>query len=563
MIVLRKISPVIILVTSLLVFSNCQTGVSEIEAVNESIPTKQYAVSSYGMVSTAHPLATAAGLNILAKGGNAVDAAVASAFTLTVVEPAMSGLGGRLQAIVRSADGELFGVDATTQAPMTYDTETAPQAKYGYAVIGVPGLVAGLVKLNKDHGSLPLATVMASAIEYAENGFKQLPGQVYLHNLVRDNILEFEGTKQSFILPNDTLLYGPEDLLVQKDLANTLRAIAENGTDSFYKGDIAQKMVADIQAHGGAVTMESLESYEARDAKVLSGSYRGHDVYGLWMPSFGAITLEILQILENLPMKEFTEAEWASAMYQAIKIAYEDRFKQINMADGKYLLDVGEHLIEKEYAKEQAQRIQVGQPAEVGAIDNLMEKYLAYSDKLGHTTHLSVADKNGMVISLTQSLGPLMGSRVITPGLGFLYAATLGGYLGPMQPGQRAASHISPMILTTNGEPYMGIGAAGGAKINSAIVQAISRVVDRDMQLLDALYAPRVHPTKDGLIVEMPDSSAWHPDDLKFLRDNGFILEVQNKPFSFGRVHAVMKKDAEWVGATDPDGEGAAAGPER
>ena len=261
-------------------------------------------------------------------------------------------------------------------------------------------------------------------------------------------------------------------------------------------------------------------------------------------------------------MDEYSEAEWASAMYQAIKFAYEDRFKQINMDDGKYLLDVGEHLIEKEYAKEQAQRIQVGQPVEVGANNNLMEQYLAYSDKLGHTTHLSVADNDGMVIALTQSLGPLMGSRVITPGLGFLYAATLGGYLGPMQPGQRAASHISPMILTTNGEPYIGIGAAGGAKINSAIVQAISRVVDRDMQLLDALYAPRVHPTKEGLIVEMPDSLAWHQDDFKFLRDNGFILEVQNQPFSFGRVHVVMKKGDKWVGAADPDGEGAAAGPD-
>ena len=190
------------------------------------------------------------------------------------------------------------------------------------------------------------------------------------------------------------------------------------------------------------------------------------------------------------------------------------------------------------------------------------DKYLAYSNTLGHTTHLSVADKNGMVISLTQSLGPIMGSRVATPGLGFLYAATLGGYLGPMQPGQRAASHISPMILATDGEPFMGIGAAGGAKINSAIVQAISRVVDRDMELLDALAAPRVHPIEKGMSLEVPDSLSWNPEDYQFLQENGFVIEEENRPFRFGRVHVVMKSGSTWLGAADPDGEGASAGPE-
>ncbi len=166
-----------------------------------------------------------------------------------------------------------------------------------------------------------------------------------------------------------------------------------------------------------------------------------------------------------------------------------------------------------------------------------------------------------MVISLTQSLGPIFGSRVVTPGLGFLYAATLGGYLGPFQPGQRAASHISPMILTNNNEAFMGIGAAGGAKINSAIVQAISRIIDRNLSLPEALAAPRVHPTKDGILIEVPDSTSWSTKDFQFLRDNGFVLEQQKEPFRFGRVHVVMKKGGNWLGAADPDGEGAAAGP--
>ena len=551
---LRMKIPAITLATSLLILMNCQTAINETDEAAEGISSEQYANSANGMVSTSHPLATAAGLEVLKKGGNAADAAVAAAFALAVVEPEMSGIGGRLQAIIWSTDGKVHGIDATTQAPMTYDQQTAPQAKYGYAVIGIPGMVAGLEKLNKEHGSLALEELLAPAIKYAEEGINPMPGQASRQASVQNMLLEFEGSRQYFIKANDTLTYTPKDLLVQKDLSQTLRAIAVNGADVFYRGEIAKKMVADIQNHGGAVTLESLENYEAKDATVLTGSYRGHDVYGLWMPSFGAITIEILQILENLPMSEYTEAEWASAMYQAIKIAYEDRYSQTS-------LEFGEHIIDKDYAREQAERINVGKPVEVGATTPEQEEYLAYSNTQGHTTHLSVADKNGMVISLTQTLGPIMGSRVATPGLGFLYAATLGGYLGPMQPGQRAASHISPMILTTNGDPYMGIGAAGGAKINSAIVQAISRVVDRDMELLDALSAPRVHPLKEGMSLEVPDSLSWTQEDYQFLRDNGFIIEEEIRPFRFGRVHVVMKSGANWLGAADPDGEGAAAGP--
>ena len=553
---LRRIFAAIILATTLLVITTCQTDVNEVDQVANSISMEQYASSANGMISTSHPLATAAGLEILEKGGNAADAAVAAAFALGVVEPEMSGIGGRLQAIIWSTDGKVHGIDATTQAPMTYDQQTAPQAKYGYAVIGIPGMLAGLEKLNKEHGSLAMEELLAPAIKYAEEGFYLMPGQASRQASVQNMLVEFEGSRHYYIKANDTLTYGSTDLLVQRDLAQTLRAIAASGADAFYRGEIGEKMVADIQAHGGAVTLESLNNYEAKDATVLVGSYRGHDVYGLWMPSFGAITIEILQILENLPMAEYTEAEWASAMYQALNIAYEDRYTQTS-------LEVGEHLIDKNYARELAARIHVGNPVEVGYTVFEQEEYLAYSNELGHTTHLSVADKNGMIISLTQSLGPLMGSRVVTPGLGFLYAATLGGYLGPMEPGQRAASHISPMILAAKGEPFIGIGAAGGAKINSAIVQAISRIVDRDMELLEALAAPRVHPLRESMSLEVPDSLSWNPEDYQFLRDNGFVIEEENRPFRFGRVHVVMKSEAKWLGAADPDGEGAAAGPKR
>lgn len=555
----------ILTVLFLLALAGCQpvSNYGELsDSVMKGIPTSQYAVSTEGMVVTSNPLATASGVRMLEAGGNAADAAVAAAFTLTVVEPGMSGLGGRMQAIVRSANGDLSGIDASTQAPMTYDPETAPQADYGYPTIGIPGIVAGLTTLLKMHGSMTLDKVMEPAIAYAEHGFELLPRQAALHRRAREQLLEFEGSKMYFIKENDTVTYAAEDLLVQKDLSITLRAIAVKGPDVFYKGKIAERIARDMADHNAAVTLESLANYKAMKSTVLKGDYRGYDVYGLWIPSFGAITIEILQILEYLPLTSFSEAEWASAVYQATKLAYDDRFKQTSM-------DVGRQLTDKEYARELSEKIYFTN-AETGETsrtheDGDREDYLSWLADPGHTTHLSVADKNGMIVSLTQSLGPVMGSKVATPGLGFLYAATLGGYLGPFKPGQRAASHISPMILTEDNAPFMGIGAAGGSRIISAIIQVVSRVVDRGMDLEEALAAPRVHPLSEGgLIIETHDSLAWNPEDLEFLQANGFIIEKQPEIFRFGRVHAVIfdKSTKKWIGAADPDGEGTAMGPD-
>jgi len=382
----------LILFITTTLFSGCST---EPAAPVEEISLAQHASSKYGMVASSHPLATHAGKTILMQGGNAADAAVATAFALAVVEPAMSGLGGRLQAIIRTADGEVHGIDATTQAPLTYDQETAPQAKYGYAVIGVPGMLAGLAKLNSKYGKLPLAELIEPAITLAEEGFYQLPDQARLQATVRQQLLEFEGSTQYFIVANDTVTYGPDNLLVQKDLARTLRLIAEQGPEVFYSGEIAEKMVTNIQAHGGAVTMESLAQYEARDAEIVTGSYRGKNVYGLWMPSFGAITIEILHILENFSMSEYNHAEWADIVYQAITLAYADRYRQDS-------LEVGYEITSKTYAKAQAVKIKTGMVTEANL--GIVNEYLAWQANPGHTTHLSVADNDGMVVALTQSL---------------------------------------------------------------------------------------------------------------------------------------------------------------
>ena len=519
-------------------------------------PSSQQAQSSEGMVSAAHPLAMQAGKRILEKGGNAVDAAVAAAFTLAVVEPSMSGLGGRLQAIVRMPNGEIKGVDATTQIPSDFDYETAPKGRDGYPVIGIPGVVAGLCKLNAQYGSLPLKTVMAPAIHYAHKGFALLPGEARRHSLAKERLEAFEGSRQYF-LKADGSTYQAGDWWVQKDLANTLKQIATEGKGAFYTGKIAEAIVADNQKNGGVLSLRALAEYEARDALIVNGNYRDHGLHGLWMPSFGAITIQILQILENLPMDSYDEAEWASAVGQAIAIAYEHRAQQ-KLSDS-----MAQVLVDPTYTQKLSQRIDVeGTLKKVGFQPNEAE---AWHASLGHTTHLTTADGSGMMVALTQSLGPNMGSKVAAPGLGFLFATTIGQYLRMTEPGQRASSHISPFLITQEGKPFLALGAAGGSRIVTAIAAVCSRVIDQGLSLEKALEAPRVYPDVDTLMVEVHPGLSWTDETLDKLESFGHYLERIDQPGRFGRVHAIQfdVKLNQWIGAADPDWEGAAGGPEK
>jgi gamma-glutamyltranspeptidase / glutathione hydrolase len=310
---------------------------------NEQVNRNQQSI-----VAAAHPLASRAGAKIPEQGGNAVDAAVASAFVLSVVEPSISGLGGRLQAIVRLPSGEVKGVDATTQAPLTYNADTAPQGRYGYPTIGIPaGVVAGLTKLLNDYGSMPLEVVMQSAIRYAEEGFELLPGEARRQSLAAE-AQEFAGSRQYFII-GDSLTRNAGSRWIQQDLAKTLKAIAAGGANVFYQGEIARRIIDDIQANGGILTLEYLSGYKAKDAEILSSDYRGHTFHALSLTSYGAITLEIMNILENLSMQEANEATWATNMYRAIERAYEDRSKQYN--------DSINILISKTYAAQLADEI--------------------------------------------------------------------------------------------------------------------------------------------------------------------------------------------------------------
>jgi len=517
--------------------------------------------SQDGAVATAHPLATEAGVRMLEMGGNAADAAVAAAFAIAVVEPTMNSIGGRNQILIRLPDGTVRGIDATTQAPATYDPDTAPQASYGYAVIGVPGAAAGLLRLHRELGSLPLATVMAPAIDYAENGYRLLPGEARREASGAEQSAEFPGTAAIYLKPDGTPR-APGEMLVQKDYAKTLRAIAAGGQDVFYRGEIAQKIAADMAAHGGAVTLESLADYRAEDGHIVRGWYRGYEIVGMDVPSAGVVAIQALHIMETFDPASMTEAQWAAVKGQALGLAARE-------LRGMGTDTAAARATSKAWAERQAGRVRAprrrpmdaASAAPVPAADFLP----ARPDDQGHTTHLTTADGSGMFVALTQTLGPSMGSSVVTPGLGFLYAATLGGYLGRVEPGERARSSISPLIVLKDGQPVLVLGAAGGGRIPPGIVQVISRVIDDGMTLAEALAAPRVYMGGSTLEVETSPGIGWTPDEVAEMRALG--LEVRENPDvgSFSRVHAIQFDAAThtWIGGADPDWEGSAQAPDR
>jgi gamma-glutamyltranspeptidase/glutathione hydrolase len=518
------------------------------------------------MVAAAHPLATEAGVRMLELGGTAADAAVAAAFAAAVVEPSMNSIGGRTQILLRDERGELRGIDATTAVPRGYDAASAPRAGSGYPTVGVPGAVAGLLRLHREEGRLDLATVMAPAIEIARRGYELLPGAAVRHSFGVEGL---SAGAAALLLEEDGSAYDEGDVFVQADLARTLEAIARGGHDAFYGGRIARRIAADMKRNRGYVDRASLADYRAEDARVVRGSYRGYELVGTDVPAAGAVSIEALHILEHFPMAELEPVAWAAVVGQALALAFED----------SALLGSEEAAVRvtsKQHAAERARLVNV--PSVRAAARDAVggAELVAGHDWTGatwgagstHTTHLSTADSGGRFVSLTQTIGPLMGSKVATPGLGFLYAATMGGYLGDMVPGQRARSFISPLAVLEGGEVRLVLGAAGGSRIVSAVVQTVLRVIDQGRPLAEALAAPRVHPAgapgrppAGGMALETTPGSGWAAATADALEGEGFEIQRVERAGAFGRVHGLELRDGEWVGAADPDWEGSALAP--
>lgn len=510
------------------------------------------------MVVSGSRAATLVGTEMLTEGGNAVDAAVAGAFALAVAEPSQSGLGGRTQGLVLTGEGEVYGIDATTEVPGGYDFDAAPEVDHGYATVAVPGTVAGLLHLHERFGALPRGRVMAPAIRLAREGVILSEGETRrLATLAREPDTGNDAARRYFAR-EDGSAYAAGDRLVQRDLARTLETVARHGARAFYRGAIADRIAADVQRSGGWVDREDLAAYRPRDARVVRGGYGGLEVVGTYLPASGFVVIEALQILERFELGAADLPTWTAAVGQALLLAYDDR----DVAEGEprpgepvRTADEWADLLTSEaWADARAGEIRLPGADPDRPAAGRGTAAVRRAPEPAHTTHLSVLDGEGTAVALTQSLGPTMGSRVATPGLGFLYAATLGGYLGEVEPGERAWSSQAPLLLLRGGRPAYVMGGAGARRILSALVQTISRMEDQGLSVVDAVAAPRFHPTDGTFILEEEREPGWPVGVDEALTGLGFTVERRASSTYFARLNVIRlgRAEEEVVGVADP-----------
>src|SRR5262245_27855420 len=470
-------SNVLLRSAALLLFAACASSSTQQAPVEQQLTSAQVLRSARGMVVSGSAIASAVGARVLQDGGNAIDAAVATAFALSVVEPSMSGLGGRTQLLIRTRSGEFAGIDGGTAVPAAYPPGTVPSSDdaYGYKTIGVPGTVAALSAALHRYGTEPLARVLAPALALARDGFELPAAEATRFANEAERLRETEGGRRYFLKP-DGSPYSAGERFIQSDLARTLETIARGGPRAFYTGAIAKQMADDVRANGGYLAVSDIENYAADESLVVRGSYRGFDLFGTYLPASGVTTIETMQILENFDLGAIAgSAEWAALVAQSLLLAFEDREASLGSPEQKAAA-----LVSKERARERSQRVR-----RPGSNDAPYETSGPWAYEPEHTTHLSVADAQGGVVALTQSVGPNLGSKVAAPGLGFLYAATM-GYLGDVKPGDRPFSSQSPLIVQQNGELRFVLGAAGARRIIPAIVTTLSRAIDQKLDFAQA-----------------------------------------------------------------------------
>ncbi len=551
----------------------------EAEERNSIVETTKSDASTGGMVAAAQPLATQAGVQILEAGGNAADAAVAAAFVIAVVEPTMNGIGGRNQIFIRQSDGSFMGYNGMTEVPASFIPDEDPPNS-GHRVVAIPGVVAALMRLHKEHGSMPLEVLMKPAIKHAAEGFELLDGEAKRHSLGLDAIKNDPGFRKQ-MLKNDTSTYQAGEILKQPDLAKTLQRIAETNGEDFYKGETARIIAEDMAANDGFITTEDLANYQALDARYVSIPYRDYEIHSIPAPAGGGLVVKALNIMENFDLSSMSDAQWAAVVNQALAFSMESM-------EYDYAEEDLDQVQSKDWAKEKAAQIIIPEAndnkeaAELTRDQQLLATNTDWSgntwgEQSHHTTHFVTADCSGMVVSITQTIGPLFGSKVITPGLGFVYASTMGAYLSgsDQAPGSRPRTTIAPTIVTKDGETVMVLGAAGGLRILSGIVQTISRYVDQGMTLEEAVSAPRIHPETDyndgnrvvfptKFSAEFTPTNGWSAEDSIYWQNQGFEIGAITRYGAFSRVHAIAR-DPEtnmWTGMADLDWEGTASGAE-
>ncbi len=528
------------------------------------------------MVVAQEPNATDVGLAVLKNGGNAVDAAVAVGFALAVTHPFAGNIGGGGFMLVRFADGRTTFIDFREKAPlagsrnMYLDANGKPtrDSIEGWRAAGVPGSVRGFELANKKFGSKKWADLVKPSVDLAANGFAVTYA---LAESLKSNKILARFPESNRIFLRDGKHYEVDELLKQPELARTLGRIGKSGAADFYEGETAKRLAAEMKANGGLITLEDLKQYQAVERKALSGTYRGYEVITAPPPSSGG--LGILQMMAMLDGTGYEKGGSGSAssihfLAESMRRYYADRSEYLGDPDFFKVPSVG--LLSPAHIKVRRESIdpkRATPSSQVKAGGREMRES-------GETTHYSILDEQGNAVAVTYTLNGGYGNGVTVPGLGFLlnnemddFAAKPGepnmfgliqGESNAIQPGKRPLSSMTPTILAKDGKAVLVVGAPGGSRIITAVMQVILNIVDFKMNAQDAVDAPRVHHQwmPDKLYLEQGIS----PDTVAILKSMGHDVDY-SRGLVLARVEALLRSANGWLeGGTDGRGSGKAAG---
>jgi gamma-glutamyltranspeptidase/glutathione hydrolase len=548
------------LLAALLAIAPCVQAQEQPEALLNYESVHHPVISTTGLVVSQNDIASRVGADILARGGNAVDAAVATGFALAVTLPRAGNLGGDgFMLVYVAAEGRTYALDYRSVAPLAakpalYDQEPR-DARYGYRASGVPGSVAGLAHAHARWGRLPWAELIEPARKLAAEGVTLSPDSAYALSWSRDVLGHWEAGRRIF-LQTGGAPWRPGDTLVQSDLAWTLGEIQRDGADAFYRGAVADRIVASMQAHGGLITHEDLARYRTAERTPIETEYRGHRVVTMPPSSAGGVMLlELLNLVERFDLKAMGADTAASlhVMSEAMKLAQLDRTRYIGDPDFSTLPTA--QLTSQAYADRRSSLISTdsllpapslvpGDPWEVEGID---------------TTHFSVVDSEGNAVSNTYTLGSSFGSGAVVDGAGFLLNDQMKNFnrrlradgrpvtANGMEPGKRMISTIAPTIVFKDGRPWLVTGTPGGSTIPNSLFQLIVNVVDHGMNLAEATTTPRIH--QDGATGALQVESGLNRDTIRLLEGLGHKVVVGQ---TIGSSQSILIDDGMLMGAADP-----------
>lgn len=531
-------------------------------------------IGKEGMVSSQRMLASQIGADILSQGGNAVDAAVATGIALAVTLPRAGNLGGGGFMLVHLADKQkTVAIDYREMAPAAAHRDMFlnksgdvdnKKARFSHLSSGVPGTVAGLAHALEKYGTMSWKQVVQPAIELAESGI--LVSYDLSQNLKKRKVwLTANKATADAYYKNNGVPYEAGEVLVQPDLARTLKRLAKHGPQEFYRGETAVLIAADMKKHGGLITMEDLANYKVAEREAISTSYRGYDVVSMPPTSSGGIHIaQMLNVLEHYPVKEngFGSASNLHLLSETMKLAYADRSEYLGDPDHFEVPIKG--LTSKVYAKELTTKISLNKATPSSQIKPGNPAPYESPD----TTHFSVMDKHGNAVSNTYTLNFSYGSGIVIPGTGILMNnemddfsskpgvpngfGLIGGEANSIQPTKRPLSSMTPTIVFKDNKPYVVVGSPGGSRIITTVLQVIMNVIDHDMGIAAAVNAPRIHHQwlPDRLQLE----PGFSPDTIKLLKGFGQnVVESQ----TMGSVQSIMYKDGYFFGVSDPRRPGA------